>query len=181
MLPDITNRLNNLTKALETVIVPAIPGDNPFAHEQAALMLGHLKMLAEQWDGAYLYERGSLHNMRELARRLAAIAAGGPASEGAAERAGVALGAVPAELPLTVNGVNALTIALGKAVDDLICAAYADGSDAFRRGLFKAVLQYNTLQATRERIWFKSNGLDPDGRDLGDFQEMLHGQAYLLA
>lgn len=180
MLPDIANRLNNLSKALESVIVPAIPDDNPFAREQAALMLGHLKMISEQWDFAYLYERGSYSNMLELAERLHRAAEGGPSTLAAGENARTLLAQSPEFMPLTVNGVNGLTTALGKRVDDLIRAAYVDGSEVFRAAVFREVLSYNRLQATRERTWFKSNGLDPDSKDLGGLADMLLEEKFQL-
>ena len=55
MLPDISIRINNLIKAMEKTIAPAIDPDNGLAKEQAALVVSHLRMLDQQWDTAYLY------------------------------------------------------------------------------------------------------------------------------
>lgn len=178
MLPDISNRINNLSKALETVIMPAIPTDNSFAAEQAALMLGHLKMLDQQWDFAYLYEKGSFDNMLELATRLQQLAMGGTESKGAAAQIGALLASLPEILPLTVNTVNDLTKSLGAAVDKLIAAAYKDGSAEFKVAMLNSVLDYNHIQCTRERTWFKANNLDPDVRDLPSMDEMLSSEKF---
>ncbi|GAB3369751.1 hypothetical protein NCG89_08925 [Spongiibacter taiwanensis] len=179
MLPDIANRLSNLSKALETVIVPAIPDDNPFAKEQAALMLGHLAMLSEQWDAVYLYERGSLHNMTALARRLIACTDGLPASA-ALDRLAALLQDQPECLPLTASGLNAITKEVGTAVDQLIEVAFSEAGQHYRDCVTSQVLQYNRLQATRERIWFRRHGMDPDEKELGTLEEMLHTTKYLL-
>jgi len=178
MLPDISNRINNLSKALETVIIPAIPADNSFATEQAALMLGHLKMLDQQWDFAYLYEKGSFDNILALASKLSQLAEGGGESQIAAVQTRSLIAAQPDMLPLTVNAINELTIALGKAVDKLIAAAYKDGSSAFKTAMLSSILDYNHIQSARERTWFKANNLDPDVRDLPSMEEMLNSEKY---
>jgi len=177
MLPDISNRINNLSKALETVIIPAIPADNRLATEQAALMLGHLKMLDQQWDFAYLYEKGSFDNMLALASKLSQIAEGGGESQMAAVQIRT-LATQPDMLPLTVNTVNNLSVGLGKAVDKLITAAYKDGSVKFKIAMLSSVLDYNHIQSARERTWFKANNLDPDVRDLPSMDEMLNSEKF---
>ncbi|POP53302.1 hypothetical protein [Zhongshania marina] len=178
MLPDISNRINNLSKALETVIMPAIPTENSFAAEQAALMLGHLKMLDQQWDFAYLYEKGSFDNMLALAARLEQLALGGSESKAAAVQLGALLASLPEILPLTVNTVNDLTKSLGVAVDKLIVAAYKDGSAEFKAAMLNSILDYNHIQCTRERTWFKANNLDPDVRGLPSMDEMLNSKEF---
>lgn len=179
MLPDITTRINNLGKALESVIIPAIGEDESFAAEQAALMLGHLKILNEQWDNAYLYEKGSFDNMAALARTLVNLAKGGSHNLTKAQHLAHALTELPCDLPLTVTGVSKLTAQLGQAIDELVRSAYADGSTEFKSAMFKEILNYNHCQSTRERTWFKSNNLDPDVRDLPDMDEMLNSFLYI--
>ncbi|MGD9659970.1 MAG: hypothetical protein AB7U63_01725 [Porticoccaceae bacterium] len=178
MLPDIDNRINNLIKAVEKTIAPAIDPENGLAQEQAALVVGHLKMLNTQWDKAYLFERGSFDNMRSLASQLAAIADGGQQTQNAKDALTAALGGIPVELPLTPSGINKHTIAIGNLVDNLINACYVDGSAAFKAALSELVLNYGEKQATRERIWFNANGLDPDKAKLGSIDDMLVSDAY---
>lgn len=43
MLPNITLRIENLIKAMETIVIPAVDPDNDLATEQAQLIIGHLK------------------------------------------------------------------------------------------------------------------------------------------
>ncbi|MFT4920427.1 MAG: hypothetical protein ACI8RU_003062 [Zhongshania aliphaticivorans] len=178
MLPDISNRIRNLSKALESVIIPAIPADNSFAAEQAALMLGHLKMLDQQWDFAYLYEKGSFENMLALATQLTQLSEGGNESCCASAEISALIASLPEQLPLTVNTVNGLTIALGKAVDRLVVEAYKDGNVKFKAAMLNSILDYNHIQCTRERTWFKANMLDPDVRDLPSMQEMLTSEQF---
>jgi len=178
MLPDIDNRINNLIKAVEKTIAPAIDPENGLAQEQAALVVGHLKMLNTQWDKAYLFERGSFDNMVSLARQLAAAAEGGQHVVSTKDALAAQLDALPTELPPTPSGVNKYTIAIGYLVDDLINACYTDGRPAFKTALAELVLNYGEKQATRERIWFNANGLDPDKAKLGSIDDMLVSDAY---
>jgi hypothetical protein len=179
MLPDISNRISNLSKALEGVIIPAIGEGESFAAEQAALMLGHLKMLDQQWDKAYLYEKGSFDNMVALASTLSHYAEGGQQSQLSNKTLVDLLANLPDILPLTVSAISTLIADLGHAVDALIRAAYSDGSPEFKAALFTTVLDYNRCQSARERTWFKSNNLDPDVRDLPDMDDMLNSSTYL--
>lgn len=181
MLPDFSNRLNNLIKAMEKTIGPAIDPENGLAQEQAALVIGHLKMLDAQWDGLYLYEKRSFDNMRALAIRLTAIAAGGEATSDAAKSLSTVLSSLPETIPLTVNRVNALTIELGKEIDNLINSAYKDGSSDCKSKLTDTVLEYNSKQSARERVWFKANNLDPDPSDLCSMEEMLMTDIYAFS
>jgi hypothetical protein len=178
MLPDFTIRLNNLIKAMEKTIIPAIDCQNGMAQEQAALVIGHLNVLKEQIDGAYLYECGSYRNMQALAANLLRAMDGGTATQAAASALNTLLCNQPEQLPLTPERVNQLTTTLGIAVDDLINSGYQDGTAAAKAHVFNSVLNYNSKQSARERIWFKGNNLDPDTRDLGTMEELLFSNRY---
>jgi hypothetical protein len=178
MLPDFTIRINNLIKAMEKTIIPALDPKNGLAQEQAALLIGHLKILNEQIDGAYVYECGSYRNMVTLAANLLRAIDGGTATQAAASDLNALLCNLPEQLPLTPERVNQLTTALGTAVDNLINSAYQDGTAAAKGHVFDSVLNYNNKQSARERIWFKGNNLDPDTRDLGSMEELLFSNRY---
>jgi len=178
MLPDFSIRLNNLVKAMEKTIQPAIDPENGLAQEQAALVVGHLKMLEQQSDGLYLYERRCFENMLALAEHLAFHANGNSATDQAAELLTRAINSLPATIPMTVSGVNSLTITLGNGIDDLINSAFQDGSEEFKSLLTETLLDYNSMQSARERIWFRANNLDPDPSDLASMDEMLLTDRY---
>jgi hypothetical protein len=177
MLPDISIRINNLIKAVEQTIAPAIDPGNALAKEQAALVVSHLKMFDQQWDTAYLYETGSLNNMRNLASQLADIVSDEASLKELVDQIRQAVNALPSELPKTVSEVNQHTISLGKLVDALIEGCYGCGSGK-TEPLMQAVLDYNHCQSSRERVWFRANNLDPDPNDLATMQEMLFSDIY---
>lgn len=181
MLPDFSNRLNNLIKAMEKTIAPAIDSENDLAREQAALVIGHLKMLDQQWDGLYLFEKGCFDNMRSLAVRLTAGAAGGATTLAAADELVSLIDSLPSTLPLSVKQINRLTCQIGLAVDALINGAYKDGSNDYQSLLTNTVLDYNSKQSARERVWFRANNLDPDPSDLCSMEEMLQTDIYAFS
>ena len=173
MLPDFSNRIGNLVKALETVIVPSLPPENEFAQEQASLVIGHLRLLACQAQGAYAFEVGTLRNLQTFATRLLAL--DNAHRCGQSESLQAALEALPEELPLLVDAVAALHRALGLAIDDWIRDGYTSSDADFKQCVFDTVLDFARLQSTRERVWFKENHLDPDTRDLTSMHAMLIG------
>ena len=173
MLPSIELRIQNLIKALSQVVLPAIDPGNALAREQAQLVIGHLQLIAVQWDKALPFEAQSLAALRELGQRLASAAEGGSETVQAAAQLREAL-AVREDGAALATVVRA-SAALGSAIDSLIRAASADGAAGFRAQLDQAVLEHGALQAWRERVWFAGNGLDPDPSALPSIDEMLGG------
>ena len=173
MLPNITNRINNLIKSMETTIAPALVNENGLAKEQASLFVGHLKMLSQQWDKAYLFEKGSLDAMINFAEKLLEHANGDSKTNSATIKLKSTLSSVPKELPHTADAVNQYTISIGNSIDSLINACYYDGTETFRKQLFDITIDYGTKQSYRERVWFNETGLDPDKEKLVSIDEML--------
>ncbi|MBR9910007.1 MAG: hypothetical protein GYB33_06585 [Gammaproteobacteria bacterium] len=178
MLPDIAIRINNLIKSLEKTIVPAIDPDQSMAREQAALVVSHLNLLAQQWDTAYLYEVRSLENMQALAQQLAHLCRAGEIATPVLEDIDSVTGELTEQLPQTVLAVNRYTISLGQSVDALINAVFKHGSPELKQQLQEAVLDYNACQSARERVWFGATNLDPDPSDLASMDAMLFTDTY---
>ena len=173
MLPSIEIRINNLIKSLEKTIIPAVNPDDSLALEQAALVVGHLQVLSQQWDGAYIFERGSLFQLKALALLLLAAATGEGFNMPAVTQLQEAVDDIPEVLPLTVTGINPYIQALGEGVDALINASFNDASEALNREVSAYVLAYGQRQALRERSWFQGNGLDTDKQELMPIDELL--------
>jgi len=77
MLPDITLRIENLVKAMETIVAPAVDLCNDLVREQSQLIIDHLKLLNTQWNMAYLYEKRALEEILSLGIELVSAADGG--------------------------------------------------------------------------------------------------------
>ncbi|ETI63752.1 hypothetical protein C100_11070 [Sphingobium sp. C100] len=166
MLPDIDLRIANMIKALEQVILPALPRDQRLARDQAMLVAGHLRMIGEQWKSALRYEQVALDDLQGLARDLLP---GAPAF--LADDLAAALAMAEACDRASVTAIEQANIAIGHAVDAVILG----GSDhaPMPSAAVDRLLDYALRHARRERSWFKANRLDPDQNDLPDLVTML--------
>lgn len=169
MLPSIDIRIQNLVKALQQVILPAVDPSNKLAVEQAQLAIAHLHVIAQQWDQAHQFEIGSLRAMRQLADSLIAASAGGVQTTACAKQVEAVVGRIDPAALLTANSIAVVIGALGSAIDALIFAISADGSETCRDASRDAILEYSLRQARRERVWFAGTGLDPDRAALPSF------------
>ena len=85
MTPDIDLRIASMVRAMEDVVRPAIDPLNSLAAEQAALIVGHLRLLAIQWNKAESYARTCLADLDATLDGL--VPSGGPATRAAAAAA----------------------------------------------------------------------------------------------
>lgn len=159
MLPSIDLRIATLVKAIQQVILPALPASERLAQEQARLIVGHLGMIADQWKHALPFELRSLENMRALAEELAPLVA--PAQSTALT---TALAATADTDPTSIEPVQAAICTIGKAVDAVILGD--DGRIPLPDAARKAILRYGKAQSFRERAWFGGSGQDPDRAEL---------------
>lgn len=178
MIPDFSCRISGLIKSLEHTIIPAIGADEGMAKEQAALIIGHLQMLDQQWNYAYLFEKHSLLNMRALAGTLLQYADREPALAESSRALKAIFRNSSAALPEDPASVNKLTSSLGNAVDDLIRHIYTTATAEIKQQVINTVLDYSAKQSASERVWFRANNLDPDVSDLVSIEEMIHTGIY---
>jgi hypothetical protein len=97
--PDLGTRLDTIATALEQVIIPALPADEVLALEQAALCIGQVVVLREQYRYLADYEALCLADMAALAGELVAAAAGGPETTAAAGALRDVVGSAGGPLP----------------------------------------------------------------------------------
>lgn len=173
MLPSISIRLNNLVKALECTIIPAIDPNNDLAQEQATLMISHLSLINEQWDKAFLFEKGTLNRLTAIAGKILSAARGGVETTKVADDIRQSLDKISTSLYLTVEETSQQVDQLGRNIEAMLNAAEADGVTEFIKELENIVLDYSKTQALRERAWFQSAGMDPDRDELPCIDEIL--------
>ena len=166
MLPSIDVRIANIVKALEQVIMPALPARERLARDQIRLCLGHLHMIGEQWRHAGAFEAAALGAMVELGEELIA-----GADARYAEDLRAALAAAKGVGASDHAGVAANIGELGGVIDRIILGD--DGKVPLSEAAREAILAYGEKQATRERTWFAMTGLDPDRKNLTDIATMM--------
>lgn len=160
MNPDIDLRLKSILKALSDVILPALPASERVARDQANLVIGHLTIIAEQWQHALEFELENLAQACVLAGELAgmnfdsALGDDLKAALSAAETVDRSDYQVVTEIHRVLKGV----------IDRLIAADHR--SAPMPPAMLAAVLRYNRRRAPRERVWHRAAGLDPDAASL---------------
>jgi len=169
MLPSIDLRIQNLVKALVEVVLPALPPTERLARDQAALVVGHLRMIAEQWKFALRFESQSLDHLLDLAGNLAA--ADVPMGAELRRRLAASVAKFRSTDRADGNAIETAIIDIGADIDQVI---QGDGTESrIPAELMRLVLQYGAIQARRERTWFQGNMLDPGRAGLPSIAEML--------
>ncbi|GGY98267.1 hypothetical protein ACFSTD_12870 [Novosphingobium colocasiae] len=159
MLPGIDLRLRNMIKSIEDIVLPAIPGDQSLAREQARLIAGHLAIIKDQWRHAVRFEAGSLAALVDLAWALIPQVADDQARELSA--AAEATARIDWQ---DIDALNASICAVGAAVDKVILGE--EGTRPLGPEAWAAVLAYGEKDAQRQRTWFQGVGIDPDRSEL---------------
>lgn len=150
MTPSIDLRISTIVRAMEDVVAPAIDQDNSLAREQAALIIGHLHLLAAQWSRAESYAQVCLGELSQTLRPL--IPVGGPLTQNAATALNEAL-QTKGRAEVQYKQVMAAAEALVRASDE-------DGDAAFRAKLRAGLLDFSAAQSLRDRSWFSGSGFD---------------------
>jgi hypothetical protein len=170
MLPGIQLRIQNLIKAMQEVVLPAIPSSERLAADQAALVVGHLRMIAAQWRDASRFEAQSLEQLLNLANRIV-VRKDIPI----ADSARAALEAVCKRYQ-HIDRFNDILVSeavkqVGSCIDNIILGEGIESP--INPELMKEILKYGGVQARRERTWFQDNMLDPGRAELPSIREML--------
>lgn len=176
MNPTHARRIETMLRSMVEVIAPALDANQQLARDQAQILIGNLKLLADQATHTYEYEMVELREFTATLRGMVTTAAGGAATSAAAERGAVLL--VRLEPIAAINVPREAQLAewvreARQAVDDLVAASSVDGEKAFRDAAVAAVLDQAATQNLRERVWFKATGMDPAPGSLPGIEDVL--------
>ncbi len=169
-------RLQSMLRAMLEVIQPAIDPSRQLAIDQANIMIGTLRILLDQHDKTYQFRTAELRQYSALVRDLTDIAQGGSETHASARAAKALLAQVEAIAGLPIPSQAALTelvVAIRTAADELLRAAYADGTAAFRKAADRLVLDQAGKELLRERAWVRRAGFEADPSVLPPIEELL--------
>jgi len=153
MTPSTDERIASIIRSLTEVILPHLPADASLAQEQVQLAIGHLQILRLQIDGIQDFEAEELADTRVLASELADAIDGGPRTAAARSR-------LDAVLEDDASGVRTALSATNKAIEDLVQAVSADGSETARAKLPQLILGHEARRVEKDRRWFLPYGFD---------------------
>jgi hypothetical protein len=168
MMPSVPDRLKSIVHAMSDVIMPALDQTNALAQEQARLVIGQAMLLLQQLDHATEYEEIEVRAAIVLGEALLKNAAGDARTSAAKKALKIAI-AVASDDPdrrAARNSVNAAT-------NDLIDAAYRDGSPSFVGNILPTVLTHTTPITTYERAFFMGARFDTDAASLPSLGEAM--------
>ena len=153
MNPSVDDRLNSVLRALQTVVLPALPDSASLAREQVMLAMGHIQIIQAQADATPAFEQGELDDLQAMARAILAIC-DAPAScvpERDALLSALAYGLAPP---------RQASEAIRAAIDALLIAAAARGETAYHAALAVTILPMGRARARKDREWFAIMGFD---------------------
>lgn len=155
MNPSVDDRLNSVLRALQSVVLPALPESANLAREQIMLAMGHIQIIQAQRDATPGYEEGERADIADMARALLAVAGGGEPSA-----------AARAELETRLADKNGLAReraeAVREAIDALLLSAHAGDERDYHRRLAAAILPLGRARADKDRGWFAPMGFDSE-------------------
>lgn len=154
MTPTVDERFASIIRSLTEVILPHLPPEASLAQEQVQLAVGHLHILRAQFDDTHAFEREELADNIALARALAAAIDGGARTQPA-----LADLASAADSDGSINPRDQLR-ALNRAVEALVKAISADGSDQAKAALRTIILDHERTRVAKDRRWFLPFGFD---------------------
>lgn len=171
MIPSIDTRLASMASAVSGVIAPALGTTNPFASEQAALLVGHLQVMRVQQGAAEEFEHLDYNRTRAFARELAEAAEGGPQVGAAVRETRTEL---DAPVPFSITEVRAAQDRLAAAIGATIAAAGVDGTEAFVASSQAIVLRQEREQSIRFRSYFAVMGYEDGSRAIPSMEQMMN-------
>jgi hypothetical protein len=151
--PSVDDRLGSVLRALETVVLPALPESASLAREQVMLAMGHIQIIQAQRDATPAFEEGELADIRAMAAALLALdeAPGTCAAERAALAAALADKTAP---------TRTASEAIRTAIDALLVAAREAGAAGYHAALAATILPMGRARARKDREWFAIMGFD---------------------
>lgn len=175
MVPDTVLRLAAVAKALEDIILPALPKDASFAHEQLALIVKSIALVGKQIPHEYAMHVHDARAFVEFGRDIVAQLPADHAARKAIEMSIADVEAVaPAEIPRREKlerSVRALRAAIEQAVET------AGADPAIFAAIGPAVLEHTERQTKLERLWVVDTGFDPDPESLPSLGGVLYDDA----
>ncbi len=156
MNPSVKDRLGSVVRALNGVVLPALPKEASLAQEQVMLAMGHIQIILAQMDAAPEFLADEAADLTVMGEEIMASAKGGATTEAAKTALATSLensvGAAP----------EARTAGIQDAIDAVLLALAKDGDANARAATQKVVLTQGAARADKDRRWFAAMGFDID-------------------
>lgn len=171
-------QIQTMIKAMIDTVLPAVDPRNGLAQEQAQLIIGTLKLMAEQLPLQYRFDCDELTRQVSFAEELSAAldSCPGPVAETvSALTSSVARGRTLLTRPL-VDPAEIITTAreIRTALDHAVDAVFTDDSARNQReDIQRIVLDQSRDEITRDRVWNRAQGFDTESQHLPTIESLL--------
>jgi hypothetical protein len=155
MNPSVKDRLASVVRALNGVVLPALPKDAGLAQEQVMLAMGHIQIILAQMDAAPDFLVDEAHDLSEMGRAVAAGTSGGTATQ-------TAKLALEKTLSGQAGSPQVQTAQIQEAIDAVLIALKTDGDPASYDAVKTLILTQGAARADKDRRWFAAMGFDID-------------------
>lgn len=155
MNPSVKDRLGSVVRALNGVILPALPKEASLAQEQLMLAMGHIHIIIAQMDDSSQFLAEEATDIERMGSEAIAGANGKTethAAKGLIDTLADSMTVVP----------EMRTAALQDAIDELLQTLARDGDPATLKAVQTIVLTHGALRAEKDRRWFAAMGFDVD-------------------
>lgn len=156
MNPSVKDRLGSVVRALNGVVLPALPKEASLAQEQVMLAMGHIQIILAQMDAAPAFLADEAADLQTMGQCVADAAKGGPKTQAATTALSAVLAGSHHAAP------EARTTAIQIAIDNVLLALAEDGDPPARAAINAAVLEQGAVRADKDRRWFAAMGFDID-------------------
>ncbi len=156
MNPSVKDRLGSVVRALNGVVLPALPKDASLAQEQVMLAMGHIQIILAQMDAAPDFIAEETRDFAVMGADIAAAVDGGAATQSAA----TALKNILADT--RTHAPEMRTVTIQDAIDAVMIAVAQDGDAHARHAIGAIVLKQGAVRADKDRRWFAAMGFDLD-------------------
>ncbi len=146
MNPSVQDRLDSCVRALEHVILPALPDSASLAREQTMIVMGQVQIIRAQLDAAAGFEQEEADDLAAMAEAICVAASG--------KTAGLrtALDAADCDIPRN------RTAALQDAIDAFLKTFDEQGGPP--PAIATVICEYGARRAHKDRVWFSAMGFD---------------------
>ncbi len=146
MNPSVQNRLDSCVRALEHVVLPALPDSASLAREQVMLVMGQVQIIRAQLDAAPAFEQAEAEDLASLARAIC-VEAG---TRG--DKLCALVDSAPSDVP------RERTAAIQDAIEALLRSYDDDGGAP--AAIAQIICDHGAKRARKDREWFAAMGFD---------------------
>ncbi|MGD1953964.1 MAG: hypothetical protein ACFBZ9_01720 [Sphingomonadales bacterium] len=151
MNPSVDDRLNSVLRALQNVVLPALPPQASLAQEQVMLAMGHIQIIQAQLDATPTFEAEELADLIDMSHQILAIDSSSTSFQ-------TQLASLKDAMEAREGHVRDRAETIRSAIDVLLQAAHSD--TPYHQAIRDVILASGRARTEKDRQWFSAMGFD---------------------